>query len=395
MIILDIVFCVIALMIGYKFKDFYSIFNQYDKKVLNQLFAYHLVITITFFYYLSEEGGDALGFWFVNYSKNYTLDYIFEIMSFRQASGFIMLLNYFPAKVLGLSFFTGTLLYAVLGYIGFIYFYLIIKENIPSYLDLRKCKIFAIPIFPILLFLPNLHFWSSGIGKDTILFFCIALFIYSISNIKKRFFGILIALVFSLIIRPHITLFLLVSFGIALTFSSKIKSYQKIILFLIFSIGFISVVGYVLQFLKLESFDADSIQSYSTKKISVLGKARTESSIDVSNYPLPLKVFTFLYRPLFFDAPGILGILSSFENLALLLFSFKVLISKPFAAFRNSRFQLMGLPIFFFIGSLAFSLILGNLGIMLRQKTPFIMAFIIFGYWVILLNEMKKRNVIL
>ena len=37
-------------------------------------------------------------------------------------------------------------------------------------------------LFPLLFYMPNLHFWSCGVGKDTLLFFCIGLFSYGWYN---------------------------------------------------------------------------------------------------------------------------------------------------------------------------------------------------------------------
>src|SRR5690606_33555752 len=114
--------------------------------------------------------------------------------------------------------FTGNMIYTLFGYLGFIYLFKIAKEQIPDIESLRQIKFFRLPIYPWIWFLPNLHFWSCGIGKDTILFLCICLFTYSIFNFKKRWILFIICLIFSLPIRPHIILFLLVGFGIGYTF---------------------------------------------------------------------------------------------------------------------------------------------------------------------------------
>src|SRR5690606_9103908 len=100
-------------------------------------------------------------------------------------------------------------------YFGFVFFYAFVKEMIPDYSLLQKTKILGIPLFPYLFFLPNLHFWSSGISKDTLLFFCIALFVYCLRHVKKRYLGLIISFIISMSIRPHIMLFLLLAFGVA------------------------------------------------------------------------------------------------------------------------------------------------------------------------------------
>ena len=51
------------------------------------------------------------------------------------------------------------------------------------------------------------------------------------------------------------------------------------------------------------------------------------TAVDISSYNLPTKLFTYMFRPLFFDAKGLFSILMSFENLILLLIiSYPILI---------------------------------------------------------------------
>jgi hypothetical protein len=271
-----------------------------------------------------------------------------------------------------------------------VYFYAILRLKIPLLYNLRKNKIFGLPIFPYLLFLPNLHFWSSGIGKDSLVFFCIALFFYSSLKASKHVFGIIISIGLSFVIRPHVTLFMLMALGLGIAFDGRLKSYQKIFINLIFSAIFVGAINYVMNFLQLESLDTEAVEEFSNNRVSNLSNDRTSSSIDTSSYPYPLKIFTFLFRPLFFDASGLLGLVASVENLFLLFFFIKILRSRFLKGFKNSSYLIKASGFLFLMGALSFSLILGNLGIMLRQKTPFIMMLIIFGYSIIVMNMQKK-----
>src|SRR5690606_4456653 len=150
-------------------------FSKYEKKLLTALFFWHIIIGIGYVGYLSiSGGGDAYAFW--NHLKIFGWDFVIAIMKSGSVSGYIYLLNYVSSKILKLSFFAGSMIYVLLGYAAFVFLLKIIKENIPDYLALNQIKILTIPIFPAILFLPNIHFWTSGLGKDTILFFCIVVF---------------------------------------------------------------------------------------------------------------------------------------------------------------------------------------------------------------------------
>ena len=189
-------------------------------------------------------------------------------------------------------------------------------------------------------------------------------------------------------------LFLLVAFGISFALDKRLNVTKKIAIYIIFLGGMVAMYSYVMQFIELENLDAETITNYSDTRASSLSRARTDSSVNTLSYPFPLKVFTFLYRPLFIVNLGFLGLVASFENLLLILFTIKIILNKPFKAFKQAHFLLKAIFIFFLLGSFSFAMILGNLGIMLRQKTPFIIALIIFGYWVISISKFNKIRTI-
>ena len=102
----------------------------------------------------------------------------------------------------------------------------------------------------------------------------------------------------------------------------------------------------------------------------------------MSSYPLPFKLFTFWFRPLFFDAPGLLGIITSVENLMYLLLFIKIL-RKDFITFiRNSTILVKMSLVVFFLSSFAMTFVMSNLGIIMRQKSMvmYFLFFVIYYY---------------
>lgn len=188
-------------------------------------------------------------------------------------------------------------------------------------------------------------------------------------------------MVLSYIIRPHITIFLIASFGLGYVLDGNLKLYQKIFLGGLFFLAFILLFDKIMGFLKIEDLDAETVNQFSESKAGVLSRSHTGSSVDISGYPYPLKIFTFLYRPLFFDINGVLAVVASFENLLLLILSWKLVKLNPIKIFKAGNFIVKSLFIFLLIGTLTFSLILGNLGIMLRQKNMFIPALLFVCLW--------------
>ncbi len=377
MIVIDTIICLFVCFLGFNLKNIFKSLDTYERNLLNKLFFFHLFTGIVFYFYILTRG-DAVYYWM--YPKNESFTIIWNNL-FEQgyASDYVYFLNFLFSNTFDLSFFTGSIIYCILGYASFIYFLLVLKKVLPRYRYLREVKVFNIPIFPTVLFMPNLHFWSCGVGKDTLLFFAIMLFVYALLDIKKHAFGLIISLLISYLIRPHITLFLIVAFGLGYASDSKMKTYQKILVFLVFGVGFIVVFNSVLSFVKIDEFNSESFNQFSESKVTALSNA--ESGIDISSYPYPVKILTFLYRPLFFDVHNPISLIASFENLFLLLISSKFLRNRPLRTIHKSNWLIKSSFYFFLLGAFAFSLILSNLGIMLREKNMFTLTLYLFIFW--------------
>ena len=380
---MDILFNVLLLILGYLFiSSFKNKISPNNLRTLKKLALFHILFGT---YYCFLASGDSVGYWKQAKLMNYD-DFLYSIQE-DQGTYFLYALNYYPSNVLGLSYFTGTMMYSLIGFIGLTYFYLIALELVPN-----NPKFKGYYLFPLLFFLPNMHFWSCAVGKDSLLFFCIAIFIYGLMQPFKRMPMIILGLGLSYLIRPHITLFMLLSFGMAYFLGKKISFFRRILFFGVLGGLAIVILPLVMKFAKIEEASLDSFDKFSNQKVTALSSTNTTSAVDISSYPFPLKVVTFLYRPFFFDINGIPSIIASFENLLLLLLSYKVLKNKPINGFKKSPFIIQGMIYFLIIGTLAFSQSLGNLGIMLRMRNMFLPGLILFILWHLsnLEEEQKK-----
>lgn len=110
------------------------------------------------------------------------------------------------------------------------------------------------------------------------------------------------------------------------------------------------------------------------------------SGVSMNSYPLPVKLFTFWFRPLFIDAPNILGLFSSLENL-LYLFLFLKIVKKSFITFiRKAPAVVKMSAMIFLLTSFAMTFVMSNLGIIMRQKSM-VMYFGFFVIYYFLANE--------
>jgi hypothetical protein len=342
---------------------------------LRKLWFFHLLMGTVYYFFSKDGGGDAWGYW--RRTKLMDIEDFWYGLLEEKGTRFIEAFNYFPAKVLDLGFFTNTILYTLLGFFGLVFFYIVAYQLVPF-----NSKFKGYLMFPLVFYLPNLHFWSSGLGKDALLFFCIGMFCYGLLDTLKRLPLIILALLLSYMIRPHITLFLVVSFGLAYLLGGKVSKGKRVFFSAILIGVGILILPTVMEYSKIEEVSVTSFGKFSEKGVGKLSGSTIGSSVDITSYPYPLKVFTFLFRPLFFDINGFLALLTSFENLILVILTFMVLVKNKFrATFKNAPFVVKGLFIFLIIGTLAFSESLGNLGIMIRMRNMFLPGLLIFILW--------------
>ena len=346
--------------------------SPYDELMLKRLFFFHLLMGAYYCFFIL---GDAVGYWRV--PKAYTFDTFKEGLFNGEGTMFMYAFNFLFSNLLNMSYLSNTLLYSLFGFMGMTFFYIVAIKNVPY-----NKIINGYVLFPLIFFLPNLHFWSSGVGKDTTLFLCIGMFAYGLMKPFQRIPLIAISMFLSMAIRPHITLFLLVGFGLAYILGGKVSPFQRFV-FAAIMIGVgIAILPSVMQFAKIEEASAEGFDKFATSKAAVLSRASSGSAIDVSAYPFPLKVLTFLFRPFFFDVRNINGLIASIENLVLVIVFVKAMRTNPIGAFKAAPFVIKGLVFFLIVGTLAFSQSLGNVGIMIRMRNMFLPGLIIYLMWV-------------
>ena len=384
--ILDIIYIPLFILLALHFPKFLLEDKEYAYlPILNKLALFHFLLGIAYFFTTNNGGGDAWGHWRV--AKLMSYDQFVLGLSAGEGTEFMRSFNYIPANLLGMSFLSNTMFYSMLGSFGITYFFLIAARSVPYNVIIK-----GYVLFPLIFFLPNLHFWSSGVGKDTVLFLCIGMFVYALMDPFKRIPLIVIAVLLSMAIRPHITLFLMVGFGLAYIFGGKVSPAQRFI-FSAAMIGVgLAILPSVMEFAKIEEASAEGFDKFAQGKAAVLSRAHTGSAIDISSYPFPLKVLTFWFRPALFDVRNINGLIAALENLLLLIVFVKAMRTSPIRAFKAAPFVIKGLVIFLVVGTLAFSQSMGNMGIMIRMRNMFLPGMIIYLMWIFSYEQQLLRN---
>jgi len=304
---------------------------------------------------------------------------------FDTGTNFITFLEWPLVNIIRLDYISSMFIFSFLGFIGILLFYLSAKENE----NLQKGQNFKFGILEILFLLPNLHFWTSSIGKGSVIILGLGLLVYGLNRFNVRFFQILLGLALVYFVRPHIILSFFFAIIFAITFlKSGLSNGLKLFIVVCSLLLFYLLNDNVLEYAELENlnvFDSEVLTKRSTSLTSAT------SGFDINSYSLPMKLFTFWFRPLFIDSPNILGIFVSFENLFYFYLFFALLFYGP-----KNFGQLNGwyriLIIMFFLTSIILSQVTGNMGIAIRQKSQIMpLFFIVVAKILTLRDEFKSK----
>lgn len=144
----------------------------------------------------------------------------------------------------------------------------------------------------------------------------------------------------------------------------------------------------IIDYVGLDSdVNSEDIIEYIDKRQSYY--QNTGSGVDIASMSLPMQLFTYIARPLPFEAHNITSLLASLDNMIILsifLLSFKNI-------FTIQKFELPGFRFFLWIYSISTWIVLAintsNLGIAVRQKWMF--APIVIFLLISLINKQKKQ----
>ena len=349
------------------------------KRLLNQLFVYHCVFSCFF----QLIPGDSIGYWNFGFQQ-LTIHSDNMVDYFQLGTPFLLFLDFIPARIMGLSFFTGNFIYSIFGFMGLRYLYFLFVGSLKV-----NVQVLGKPVIPWLFFLPNMNFWTSGLGKDTLCFFGIACFLYSMQNYRKRIVSLVLSGALIFYIRPHMGMMLIAGAGVGIVFSREMKPLYKLLFLTLTGVGLFLIYQKVASFLQVEDLSVNSLSGVARDQAANLSRGNVGSSVDITSYSEPYRLFTYLYRPLFFDVHNVITLLSSIENVVYI-----VITVQGIRAFRRRDVRLM--PIWlktgfvvFLLSMLVFANSLGNLGIIMRMKNMTMIYLLMTCLW--MMNRRRQE----
>lgn len=317
------------------------------------LFVLHVLASGAYYVFAEATGSDAHFY------------YYDTLRLYGDASGlgtaFVINFVHTIRDAIGGSFFDHFLIFQTFGFWGLVVMMKIFHE-IHEEIGAPQSWLMYLPLF-----LPGLHFWTGAIGKDAPVFFGLTLAIWSVMQPRRRYIGLGVAIFILLLFRSHIALAALIALAIAALFEPRFKLWMKLGLLGVIGAGFFFVAGTIQASYQLDVTNADSVSTYMEGRAGVGEESGADYAI--MNASLPVKVFTFWFRPFFLDAADTLSYIVSIENAFLFTIGLLLLLNLPttYAVVRRIFFAR-----FAFLAFLGLTLLLSamsyNIGLNVRQK---------------------------
>lgn len=321
------------------------------------LYLWHTIFSLIYLAYASNYGGDAIMYFRSSFRDD--LDFSFGTLGVRFFTSFL-------SQDLGLSFLGCSLVFQIFGYIGLLAFDGALREV--TWDKSRNIRFLA----TLIVLLPSVSFWSSGLGKDALSFCATGLALWAAIKLKSRWWLLVVAMLIMLLVRPHMAGMLGLGLAGSFVFQRRIPLPQRMLLGSVAIAAAAYLVPLGLNYAGVgEDADAGDIMEYIESRQAY--NLQGGGAVDISSMNAPMQLFTYLFRPTLIEARDLFSLAAALDNTILLfLFFFGgwTLIKK-----RLPANLLLHNRVFLWIYSLVawsiLSMTTANLGISLRQKWMF------------------------
>lgn len=342
-----------------------------DIKYISLIYGWHTFYSFFYWYYSLSNPADSTKY----YRKTFNLD-----LNFYPGTRFTESLVLIVTRIFDSNYLNTNLIFNIFGCLGLVLIYLTLKKY---FFVLNKYWFF-------ILLIPSMSFWSAGLGKDSVSFFATSLFLYAVTSSKRSILIVPIAVLSMCMVRPHIALMMLVSYLLYYVIKAKTHVVLKLFVLPIIAAGVIIALSFVQQYVGLEEASLSSVSDYVDQRQGY--NQSGGSSLDITSMSYPMQMFTYIFRPLPFEAHSALALMTSLENTILLLLFVYILIKskfnfRPFVEKKN-----LWLLAYVFLTCTILAITTANLGIATRQKwmfMPVLLYLLIYSFHDYKLNKSR------
>lgn len=317
------------------------------------LLGVHVLISIFYYEYSRQAAADAWGYY---YDPQDMWNHQFSVGTIATFQA----VHYLKASF-GASYIDCFMVFQAVGFGGLVF----LSRSFEDIAD--KLQVPERRAYLSLLFLPSVNFWSAAIGKDAPLFFAISLAVWSILRLRHRFVYFCIALGVMVLFRAHIALLATSGLAAAAFFERSTSVGRKFGLMAVAIAGMAAVLGPAERTINFDQMGTSSIAGYVNQQQTLYASAAGNTG--VVHASLPVRIISLLFRPLFFDAHGFLGLIASVENIGVVLAFMYALVHRR-DLFRLARRVFFVRFVLIYAAALLFSvsLVYYNVGLGLRER---------------------------
>ena len=337
------------------------------------IFIWHFLFSLVYFVYVAKYGGDTNGY--IEYAKDYLE--IEKKRSFQIGSGsnFIYIMVYFFFNDLKLDLLNIISIFNFIGFIGLIYLFKTLK-NISKKISTNNV-LFKNLIY-LIIFIPSLSFWTSGIGKEPFVFLSISLFLYSLNRKRLNYFILFFAFVILFLVRWQFSIIMLFSTLLIFKFHEipKLLKNLKVVSFLF--IVFLIMNVLTSYFFNFHIFKLDPILN------AIYDKQNHFIGTNLTNFDTNFLfiILNYLFSPINFK--NIFFTIASLENFYVIIIIFLLLINFERNNLKNINLAVLSFIILFLL-TIPFATF--NIGIAIRQKWIVLVAI-----FVLLASGLKRHE---
>jgi hypothetical protein len=330
-------------------------FGIYTTKSLI-LYTWHTAFSLLYCWYVLNSGGDSI---------SYFLDGQSWSGRFSVGTDAVSAISALLVSGLGLSILGTFLVFNVFGQIGLLAFWGSLKQaTIGKALPIRA-------LVTLIIFLPSVSFWTSALGKDALSFMATGLALWSSLKLSKRGLLMAFSILLMLMVRPHMAGIMVLAVTAASLMDSRASIIKKLVLGLFASGASAALIPFALRYAGVgELVSVEVLSEY----IDQRQKYNTEGGggVDIASMSLPMQMFTYLFRPMLFEARNLFSLAAAVDNsilLLLFLFGFYSLLHGRKSGLGENRVFMW---VYVFGSWLILAMTTANMGIALRQKWMFV-----------------------
>jgi len=319
------------------------------------LYVWHTTFSLLYCWYVLNAGGDAI---------SYFLDGQSWSGEFSVGTAAVTAVSTLLVSGLGLSILGTFLVFNIFGQIGLLAFWGSLKKaTIGKASPIRA-------LVTLIIFLPSVSFWTSALGKDALSFMAAGLALWSSLKLSKRGLLMTFSILLMLMVRPHMAGIMILAVIAAVLLDSKVSIVRKLVLGLFATSAATALIPFALRYAGVgELVSVEVLSEYIEQRQTY--NTEGGGGVDIASMSLPMQMFTYLFRPMLFEARNLFSLAAAVDNFILLLLFLLGLYSLLHGRKSGLGESRVFMWIYVFGSWVILAMTTANMGIALRQKWMF------------------------